>query len=385
MDTQCYVCTTEEVRPGESKSFVLTTPVGNVLEIALYNLGGKFYAISQRCQHKGGPLSKGIVHDNIVTCPWHGWKYSVIDGRSPHEGGDSVNSYETIIIDDKIYVNPNPIHKGKRVSKPHKKYADLEDAVKNYLQQAPAKSADRIASGELRKVRVLGISTTNANDKVAPRPSTSETALQYALGYAGTQLAAETVMVRLRQLNIKDCEGYYSKNPKACIFPCSISEMDKDDQMTEIYDRMIVWADIVVVASPIRWGSASSLYYKMVQRLNSVQNQMPAYDNMLIRNKVAAFIITGGQDNIQHVAGEMMSFWTQLGFVLAKFPFVGWSRGWYAEDTENNYDTMKNEGHFKKDVARTVRAAIAMSDLLRTNHYDEGLLEKPEFQSAEVT
>jgi nitrite reductase/ring-hydroxylating ferredoxin subunit/multimeric flavodoxin WrbA len=385
MDMPCYVCSTREVQPGESKSFVLTTTAGNVLEVALYNLDGKFYAISQRCQHKGGPLSKGIVQDNIVTCPWHGWKYSVVDGKSPHEGGDSVNSYETTIIDDKVYVDPNPVHKGKRVSKPHKKYTDVEDAVKNYLRQASADSASRIPSIELRKVRVLGISTTNANDKVAPRPSTSETALQYALDHARTQLAAETVMVRLRQLNIKDCEGYYSKNPKACIFPCSISEMDKDDQMIEIYDRMIVWADVVVVASPIRWGSASSLYYKMVQRLNSVQNQMPTYDNMLIRDKVAAFIITGGQDNIQHVAGEMMSFWTQLGFVLAKFPFVGWSRGWYAEDTENNYDTMKDEAHFRKDVARTVRAAVAMSDLLRRNHYDEGLLEKPEFQSADVT
>jgi nitrite reductase/ring-hydroxylating ferredoxin subunit len=30
-----------------------------------------------------------------VTCPWHEWKYSVIDGKAPHEGGDSVSSYET--------------------------------------------------------------------------------------------------------------------------------------------------------------------------------------------------------------------------------------------------------------------------------------------------
>ena len=28
-------------------------------------------------------------------------------------------------------------------------------------------------------------------------------------------------------------------------------------------------------------------------------------------------------------------FWSQSGFVFGKFPFVGWTRGWYAEDTEN--------------------------------------------------
>ncbi len=42
-------------------------------------------------------------------------------------------------------------------------------------------------------------------------------------------------------------------------------------------------------------------------------------------------------------AGELMSFWSQLGFVFGKFSFVGWSRGWYAEDTENNYSAMVGE------------------------------------------
>jgi multimeric flavodoxin WrbA len=148
---------------------------------------------------------------------------------------------------------------------------------------------------------------------------------------------------------------------------------------------MILWSDVVIVASPIRWGSASSLYYRMVQRLNSVQNQLPAHGNLLIRDKVAAFIITGGQDNIQHVAGEMMSFWAQLGFVFAKFPFVGWSRGWYSEDTENNFDKMNSEQQFETDISRMVRAAVEMSKLLRGSHYDEKLLEKPEFRPPEAS
>jgi multimeric flavodoxin WrbA len=148
------------------------------------------------------------------------------------------------------------------------------------------------------KVRVLGISTTNMNDDVTPRPSTSEAALEFALDYAKRRHDAETVMIKLRQLNFRHCEGYYSKNAKACVFPCSISEMDEKDQMTEIYDRIIVWADVVIVATPIRWGSASSLYYQMVQRMNCVQNKIIIHDNYLIRDKVGAFIITGGQDNV---------------------------------------------------------------------------------------
>jgi multimeric flavodoxin WrbA len=186
-------------------------------------------------------------------------------------------------------------------------------------------------------------------------------------------------MIKLRQLDFKDCEGYYSKNPKACLYPCSISEMDKQDQMIEIYERMILWADVVFVASPIRWGGASSLYYRMVQRLNSVQNQAPTHKIYLVRDKVAAFIITGGQDNVQHVAGEMMSFWGQLGFAMAKFPFVGWSRGWYAEDAEHNFETMLENEQFKQDIARTVLGAVKLAQLLKKNRFDEELLSHQEF------
>jgi multimeric flavodoxin WrbA len=153
--------------------------------------------------------------------------------------------------------------------------------------------------------------------------------------------------------------------------------MDKDDQMLEIYEKMIIWADIVLVATPIRWGSASSLYYKMVQRLNSVENQMVSRNRVLIRDKVAAFIITGGQDNVQHVAGEMMSFWAQLGFVFGKFPFIGWSRGWYAEDTQHNYEKMETSSQFRKDIERTVSGAIEMSGLVTSNKYDHRLSQSP--------
>lgn len=71
---------------------------------------------------------------------------------------------------------------------------------------------------------------------------------------------------------------------------------------------MILWAGIVIISTPIKWGSASSLYYKMTDRLNCVQNQTALHDRVLVKNKVASFIITGGQDNIQHVAGNMMVF-----------------------------------------------------------------------------
>lgn len=330
-----------------------------------------FYAISNMCIHKGGPLSKGILEGDIVTCPWHGWKYSIKNGKSPHEGGDSVSSYPVQVSEGKVYVSPVPTNVGKKMSKPHEVYRELDSAVKQHLANVAGSQVLPVDA----KVRMLGISATNMNDEVAPRKSTSEAALEFALEYAKNKHNAETVLLKLRQLNFRHCEGYYSKDADACIFPCSISEMDEKDQMTEIYDKVIVWADVVIVATPIRWGSASSLYYQMVQRMNCVQNQIITHDNYLIRDKVGAFIITGGQDNVQHVAGELLSFWSQLGFVFGKFPFAGWSRGWYAEDTENNVPDSARSSAFKHDIMRTVSGAIEMSRLVKKSRYDERVLE----------
>ena len=304
---------------------------------------------------------------------------------SPHKGGDSVNSYRVKIVNEnRLYVNCIPSNLGMRVFTPHKHYVDLEKSVNDYLTHM-SKDATLQINNNKRNTRVLGISTTNANDKMAPRKSTSEEALRFALNYAHNYFEAETVMIKLRELNFKHCEGYYSKNANACIFPCSISEVDSEDQMLEIYDKVILWADIVLIATPIRWGSTSSLYYQMIQRMNCVQNQSVTHGNYLIGDKVAGFIITGGQDNVQHVAGEFMSFWSQLGFVFGKFPFVGWSRGWYAEDTENSYPTMIGEDGeensrpklfvmMRQDIMRTLRGAVEMSRLVSSNRYDEKVL-----------
>ena len=381
-----YIGLSTDIKRGFSKSYLIKNEEEKNIEIAIFNIDGVFYAISNSCIHKGGPLSKGFLDGDIVTCPWHGWKYSVKTGESSHEGGDSVNSYEVKIIEDKIFVNSIPSTVGKRIFQPHKAYLNLKNSVENYLIH---KSNNKIPPVDDKKVRILGISTTNTNDKIAPRKSTSEDTLNLALEYAKKNLGVETVMIKLRDLEFSHCEGYYSKNANACIFPCSISERDSEDQMIQIYEKVILWADIVFIATPIRWGSASSLYYKMIQRMNCVQNQMITHDRYLIRDKVAGFIITGGQDNVQHIAGELLSFWSQLGFIFGKFPFVGWTRGWYAEDTENNYDemmsglsvnsnTVKESKNSKmyKDLVKTINGAFEMALLVKQNRYDQNVLYK---------
>jgi len=49
-------------------------------EIAIFNLGGRFFTIENACPHKGGPLCDGIVSGTTVVCPLHGQRYDLETG-----------------------------------------------------------------------------------------------------------------------------------------------------------------------------------------------------------------------------------------------------------------------------------------------------------------
>ena len=77
---------------------------------------------------------------------------------------------------------------------------------------------------------------------------------------------------------------------------------------------------------------------------------------MLIRNKVAGFIIIGGQDNVQAVAGQMLGFFAELGFLFPQFPYIAHSRGWSAEDMERNVQIVRESAELAEGAADAGRA-----------------------------
>ena len=51
-------------------------------QIALFNIGGTFYAIGDACTHRGGSLAEGKVEGTRVTCPLHGATFDVTTGKN---------------------------------------------------------------------------------------------------------------------------------------------------------------------------------------------------------------------------------------------------------------------------------------------------------------
>ena len=95
------VATVQEIPPGRGKE---VTVGGKTL--AVFNDGGKFYALDNECTHSGGPLAEGDCEGGAVQCPWHGAHFSLTTGdvlSPPARRG--VKAYPVQVVGDEVQVD----------------------------------------------------------------------------------------------------------------------------------------------------------------------------------------------------------------------------------------------------------------------------------------
>jgi nitrite reductase (NADH) small subunit len=75
-------------------------------ELAIFNLGGGFRAVENRCPHRGGPLADGIVAGDDVICPLHNWRLSLDSGKVRQPGSEHacVLTFDTKVVDGIVMV-----------------------------------------------------------------------------------------------------------------------------------------------------------------------------------------------------------------------------------------------------------------------------------------
>ena len=98
------VANNNELADGEVKSVQAGTKT-----IALTYLNNEYGALDNACPHQGGPLSEGSIECESegkcwLRCPWHGWDFDPLTGKSPGNHDDGVDTYPVEIRDDGIYV-----------------------------------------------------------------------------------------------------------------------------------------------------------------------------------------------------------------------------------------------------------------------------------------
>jgi len=73
-------------------------------EIALFNYKGEYYAITNKCPHRGAPLGEGRIEEGIVICPNHEWRYELATGNNMQNPELKIKSYPVRIKNEYIYI-----------------------------------------------------------------------------------------------------------------------------------------------------------------------------------------------------------------------------------------------------------------------------------------
>ena len=70
---------------------------------------GEAFAVDDKCPHKGGPLSQGIVHGRSVTCPLHNWVIALDNGLAQGADKGQVRTYSLKIEGDRVLIERRAI------------------------------------------------------------------------------------------------------------------------------------------------------------------------------------------------------------------------------------------------------------------------------------
>ncbi len=74
------------------------------LSIGVFHHKGGWYALRNSCLHRGGPVCTGPLKDDILICPWHGYQYSVINGKLLVDPSTALAMYPVELRDGNVYV-----------------------------------------------------------------------------------------------------------------------------------------------------------------------------------------------------------------------------------------------------------------------------------------
>lgn len=105
----------DEIPPGARKIVCV-----NGRDIGIFHVSGRFYALQNICPHQGAPVCLGEIagtnrpsrpdcyewdrSGEILRCPWHGWEFDLLNGRSLFDQNVRLKMYPTHVVGERILV-----------------------------------------------------------------------------------------------------------------------------------------------------------------------------------------------------------------------------------------------------------------------------------------
>lgn len=72
--------------------------------VGVFHHDGQWYALSNSCLHRGGPVCTGTLEGTTLTCPWHGYQYDIRTGELLLDSSSCLPTYKVTVQEDQVYV-----------------------------------------------------------------------------------------------------------------------------------------------------------------------------------------------------------------------------------------------------------------------------------------
>jgi len=95
-----------DIPEGEGRAFAVEGRM-----IAVFLREGRYTAIDDMCPHMGASLAGGPIEGDVVTCPWHAWRFNICNGTWCDNPRISIDAFEVRIEGEEIQIRPTPLEK----------------------------------------------------------------------------------------------------------------------------------------------------------------------------------------------------------------------------------------------------------------------------------
>ncbi len=93
------ICKLSDLKENQGKRFLI-----NDVDVAVFKVDDKIFALSNICPHQHTKIIyDGVVEDDCVVCPAHGWMFNLKTGKQP-TGARGLDSFPIKILNDEVYV-----------------------------------------------------------------------------------------------------------------------------------------------------------------------------------------------------------------------------------------------------------------------------------------
>ncbi len=72
--------------------------------IAIFRLAQSVHAIDGLCPHRDAPMQTGTLDGDAVVCPWHQWRFRLLDGACTNIPGVKTRTYPVRLVEDQIWI-----------------------------------------------------------------------------------------------------------------------------------------------------------------------------------------------------------------------------------------------------------------------------------------